>query len=116
MRNESSIAQFPTDRRRAAPVVFVRAELSRILDIYGRMVAAGHWRDYAIDGGATEARFSIFRRASEMPVYSVVKRPGGAARQGAWSLHGMDGRVLRRGHDLAAVLAPLERRLLKLVD
>lgn len=113
---ETSIAHFPADRSRAMSVVFSRVELCRILDIYGRMVAAGHWRDYAIDGGAREAGFAIFRRASEMPLYRIVKRPDAAARQGAWSLLGMDGRILRRGHELSAVLAPLERRLLNLVD
>ena len=94
---------------------FDRAELTRILDLYGRMVAAGHWRDYAIDLGREAAVFSAFRRATERPECSIEKRPALRQRQGMWALIGESGAVLKRGHDLAAVLAPVERRLLKIV-
>ena len=90
-------------------------ELSRILDLYGRMVAAGHWRDYAIDLGRDVAVFSAFRRATERPELRVEKRPALRNRQGMWALMGEGGAVLKRGHDLAPVLAPVERRLIKLV-
>ncbi|MBU3076485.1 DUF2794 domain-containing protein [Sphingomonas quercus] len=97
-------------------VGFDRAELSRILDLYGRMVAAGHWRDYAIDLGREAAVFSCFRRAAERPEFRIEKRPALRSRQGMWSLIGEAGAVLRRGHELSPVLAPVERRLLKLVE
>jgi hypothetical protein len=97
-------------------VVFERAELDRIMQLYGRMVAAGHWRDYAIDHGATLATFSAFRRASERPEYRIVKDPALRARQGQYALLGEAGAVLKRGAELPSVLAPLERKLLKLVD
>jgi hypothetical protein len=99
----------------AAQVGFDRPELQRILDLYGRMVAAGHWRDYAIDLGRDAAVFSCFRRTAENPEIRIEKRPALRHRQGMWALVGEGGAVLRRGHDLGPVLAPVERRLLKLV-
>jgi len=80
------------------------------------MVAAGKWRDYAIDLGRDAATFSAFRRASERPEYRIVKDPALRARQGMWALLGEGGAVLKRGHDLAPVLAPVERKLMKLVE
>jgi hypothetical protein len=97
-------------------VGFDRLELTRILDLYGRMVAAGHWRDYAIDLGRDAAVFAAFRRAAERPELRVEKRPAMRGRQGMWALIGEGGAVLKRGHELGPVLAPVERRLLKLVD
>ncbi|HWL46883.1 MAG TPA: DUF2794 domain-containing protein [Sphingomonadaceae bacterium] len=96
-------------------VGFDRLELGRILDLYGRMVIAGHWRDYAIDLGRDAAVFSAFRRAAERPEVRIEKRPALRARQGMWALVGEAGAVLKRGHELHSVLAPVERRLVKLV-
>lgn len=95
---------------------FHRTELAVILNLYGRMVAAGEWRDYAIDHLRDHAVFSIFRRAAEHPIYRVEKRPRDARRQGTWSVVGMDGRILKRGHDLRQVLRVLERKLIRSVD
>ncbi|MBA3897827.1 MAG: DUF2794 domain-containing protein [Sphingomonadaceae bacterium] len=101
---------------KAAPQIgFERAELSRILDLYGRMVSAGHWRDYAIDLGRDAAVFSAFRRSAERPEVRIEKRPALRHRQGQWALVGEGGAVMRRGHELGPVLAPVERRLMKLV-
>ncbi len=97
-------------------VAFNRLELDRILSLYGRMVAAGHWRDYALDLGTKTASFSAFRRTAENPEIRIVKDPGLRLKQGEWALYGEGGIVLKRGHDLAGVLAPIERRLLKLVE
>ena len=93
-----------------------RLELTRILDVYGRMVAAGQWRDYAMDFDRDVASFCAFRRAAERPEVRIEKRPALHQRQGMWALIGEGGAVLKRGHELATVLAPLERRLLKRVD
>jgi hypothetical protein len=95
---------------------FERVELSRIMDLYGRMVAAGQWRDYAIDLNRDVAIFSAFRRTAERPEYRIEKRPALRHRQGMWALIGEAGAVLRRGQELAGILAPVERRLLKIVD
>ena len=100
----------------ALQVGFDRDELMRILDIYGRMVAAGLWRDYAMDFSKEAAVFSAFRRAAERPEARIEKRPALRARQGMWALIGEAGQVLKRGHELPGVLFPLERRLLKVVD
>jgi hypothetical protein len=97
-------------------VGFDRLELQRILDLYGRMVAAGLWRDYAIDFGRDAASFCGFVRAAERPQARIEKRPALRNRQGMWALFGEAGQVLKRGHELAGVLSPLERKLLKLVD
>lgn len=86
-----------------------------ILNLYGRMVQAGEWRDYAIDGLRDRAVFSVFRRASEMPVYRVVKQPAAANRQGQYAVTGSAGQILKRGRELPQVLRVLDRKLLKLV-
>jgi hypothetical protein len=99
-----------------ARIVFDRAELESILQLYGRMVAAGEWRDYAIDFSNREAVFSAFRRASERPEFRLIKDPALRMKQGQYSLIGEAGQTLRRGNDLLSVLAPAARRLLKLVD
>lgn len=100
----------------AETVNFHRTELSLILSLYGRMVAAGEWRDYGISGLREVAIFSVFRRTAEQPMYRIEKRPKLASRQGAFAVIGMDGRVLRRGHDLKTVLRVLERKLIRPVD
>lgn len=97
-------------------VGFDREELSRILDLYGRMVAAGLWRDYAMDLGRDAAVFSAFRRATERPEYRIEKRPALRRKQGQWALVGEGGAVLKRGHELSGVLAPLERKLVRVVE
>lgn len=100
----------------ALQIGFDRPELMRILDLYGRMVAAGEWRDYAMDFGKDAASFSAFRRAAERPQARIEKRPALRNRQGMWTLFGEAGQVLKRGHELPGVLFPLERRLLKVVE
>ncbi len=112
---DGNIVPFPGS---AAPrqVCFERAELMRILDLYGRMVAAGEWRDYAMDFSRDFAAFAAFRRTAEVPQMRVEKRPALRLRQGMWTLFGEHGQVLKRGHELAGVLAPVERRLLKVVS
>ena len=97
-------------------VGFDRFELNRIVDLYGRMVAAGLWKDYAIEFRPDAASFWAFRRAAERPEYRIEKRPALRARQGQWALIGEAGQVLKRGHELGPVLAPLERRLMKIVN
>lgn len=97
-------------------VTYHRTELSVILAVYGRMVALGIAKDYAIDHLSDQAVFSIFRRAAETPMYRVEKRPKDARRQGAYSVVGMDGQILKRGHELAQVMKVLERKLIKAVD
>jgi hypothetical protein len=106
----------PLPLRAPGQVGFERAELTRILDLYGRMVAAGHWKDYAIQLGRDAAIFAAFRRAAERPEFRVEKRPALRNRQGMWALVNEAGAVLKRGHELGPVLAPIERRLMKLVE
>jgi hypothetical protein len=101
---------------RPSQVGFERPELTRILDLYGRMVAAGHWKDYAIQLDSDAAIFACFRRTAERPEFRIEKRPALRNRQGMWALVGEAGAVLKRGHDLGPVLAPVERRLMKLVE
>lgn len=108
------ITPFPFTSR-LNQVGFERVELTQILNLYGRMVAAGNWRDYAIDLGSDAAIFSAFRRATERPEYRIEKRPDLRNKQGQWVLVGEGGAVLKRGHELGPVLAPVERKLMKLV-
>ncbi|MEW6256407.1 MAG: DUF2794 domain-containing protein [Pseudomonadota bacterium] len=94
-----------------ARVTFDRRELDRILDLYGRMVAAGEWRDYALDFLKDRAVFSIFRRAMDVPLYRIEKDPRLARKQGAYSVVSQTGLILKRGHELPRVLAVLEKPL-----
>ncbi len=96
---------------REARVTFDRRELDHILDLYGRMVALGEWRDYAIDFGRDRAVFSIFRRAAEVPIYRIEKDPRLARKQGAYTVVSQTGLILKRGHELARVLQVLEKPL-----
>jgi Protein of unknown function (DUF2794) len=99
----------PLSRRGA--IAFDRRELSQILDIYGRKVASGEWRDYAIDTLREKAVFSVFRRASETPLYRIEKAPKLSRRQGAYSVIAATGLILKRGSDLGRVLRALDRGL-----
>ena len=98
-------------RRAQAPVGFERRELEMILRLYGRMVAANEWRDYAIDHMADRAVFSVFRRTSEVPLFRIVKDPSLARRQGAYSVVAASGMILKRGHELARVLTVFDKQL-----
>ena len=92
-------------------VTFDRRELGELLNLYGRMVAAGEWRDYAIDFLKDRAEFSVYRRSTEVPLYRIVKDPALARRQGAYSIVAATGRVLKRGSDLANLLRLLDKPL-----
>jgi len=97
-------------------VAFHRTELSVILSLYGRMVAAGEWRDYGISCLREVAVFSVFRRTAEIPLYRIEKRPKLRAKQGMYAVIGANGQVLKRGHDLKSVLGVLERKLIRVVE
>ena len=107
---------FPLSARLSEEVSFDRRELGLILALYGRMVAAGEWRDYAISCLRDVAVFSVFRRTAENPLYRVEKCPRLRARLQLYAIVGMDGQIVRRGPDLAAVLKVLERKLIRPVD
>lgn len=108
------VVPFPS-RSPVLQVGFDRLELSHIFDLYGRMVAAGKWKDYAVGFERDAATFAAFRRASERPEFVIEKRPDLRNKQGQWALISEHGAVLKRGNELAPVLAPVERRLMKLV-
>jgi len=97
-------------------VAFHRTELSVILSLYGRMVAAGEWRDYGISMLRDVAVFAVFQRTAENPLYRIEKRPKLQHKQGQYSVIGMNGQILKRGSDLKTVLRILERKLIKAVD
>jgi Protein of unknown function (DUF2794) len=101
----------PAPAEAARQIVFNRHELSAILAVYGRKVASGEWRDYAIDLNRDKAIFSVFRRASEFPLYRIEKDPKLARKQGAYSVVAAGGLIMKRGHDLARVLDVLDKRL-----
>ncbi|MGI6855983.1 DUF2794 domain-containing protein [Mesorhizobium sp. 1B3] len=112
-RDESAILiPFQARRERSdMPVTFNRRELDQILRLYGQMVAANEWRDYAIDHLSDRAVFSVFRRASETPLFQIVKDPRLARKQGAYSVIAATGLILKRGHELARVLGFFDRKL-----
>ena len=101
---------------RQATVFFERRELERLLSLYGRMVAAGEWRDYGMDGLRDCAVFSVFRRSSEAPLYRIEKHPAMARKQGAWAIVGHGGHVLKRGHELEQVLRFFDKGRFSVVD
>lgn len=100
----------------SGPVFFDRRELDRILKVYGRMVAAGQWRDYAMTGGKTHAEFVVFRRHGDAPLYRIEKRPALRLKQGQWAVIGEGGHVLKRGRDLALVLRVFDSRKFTVVE
>ncbi len=109
-----SVMRMPATSAAGAPparVTFDRRELDRILDLYGRMVALGEWRDYAIDFTRDRAVFAIFKRAMDTPLFRIEKDPRLARRQGAYSVVSQTGLVLKRGRELPQVLAVLEKPL-----
>ena len=116
-REATASSHSPTNqsKRTPPPATFDRRELNAILDLYGRKVAEGEWRDYAIDMGREKATFSIFRRTSEIPLLRIEKTPKLARKQGAYSVIAATGHILKRGHDLRVVLRVLEKsvRLVK---
>ena len=111
--------QTPTPFKKTDPnekVAFDRRELGVILGLYGRMVAAGEWRDYAISFRRDHAVFAVFRHTAETPLYRIEKRPKFRNRQGQYALIGTDGQILKRGSDLKTVLRQLERKLIRAVE
>lgn len=103
------VAERPITEKPAGCVTFDRRELDRILNLYGRMVALGEWRDYAIDFMRERAVFSIFRRSTEVPIYRIEKDPRLSRKQGAYTVVTQTGLILKRGHDLARVIAVLDK-------
>jgi len=101
----------PARRVSGPPVTFSRREISRILDLYGRKVAAGEWRDYAIEFLKDRAVFCVFRRSSEVPLYRIEKNPKLERRQGAYSVISQTGLIVRRGRELDRVLRAIDRSL-----
>jgi hypothetical protein len=98
----------PQPPRQKPYVGFDRRELHTILNLYGRKVAAGDWRDYAIDFLKDRALFSVYKRTSERPLYVIEKNPRLRHKQGQYMVTIEDGRVLKRGHELETVLRVLE--------
>ncbi|MGR3514415.1 MAG: DUF2794 domain-containing protein [Paracoccaceae bacterium] len=108
--------KFPKAHVISEQIAFDRRELGVILGLYGRMVSTGEWRDYGMSFLKDVAVFSIFRRTAEHPIYRIEKRPKLRDKQGMYAVIGMDGRILKRGHDLKTVLRVLERKLIRAVD
>lgn len=117
---DSTITQFHSnsyntqssrDQAHYERVAFTKDELQAILNLYGRMVASGEWKDYAMDFLSDKAVFSVFRRASEVPLYKIEKTPKMASKQGAFSITAATGLILRRGNDLSRVLNVLEKKM-----
>ncbi|MEO0774471.1 MAG: DUF2794 domain-containing protein [Pseudomonadota bacterium] len=108
--------QSPFPNQQPQQVTFHRTELSVILSLYGRMVAAGEWRDYGISHLRDVAVFSVFRRTAENPLYRIEKRPKLRGRQGQYAVIGLDGQILKRGSELRTVLRVLERKLIRAVE
>lgn len=98
------------------PVFFDRKELDLILRVYGRMVAAAEWRDYAMAGHRDVAEFAVFRRSGDAPLYRIEKRPALRLKQGQWAVIGEGGHVLRRGRELAQVLRVFDSRKFTIVN
>ena len=106
-----ALAAHPIEKSEPSAIGFSRTELDQILRVYGRKVAAGEWRDYAIDHLAERAVFSVFRRASEVPLFRIVKQPRPARRQGPYAVIAAGGMILKRGHDLGKVLRAIDGRI-----
>jgi len=111
-----SLDPHSSDVQQAGPVFFDRQELGLVLRVYGRMVAAGEWRDYAMIGHKDVAEFAVFRRSGDAPLYRIEKRPALRLKQGQWAVIGEGGHVLKRGRDLAQVLRVFDSRKFTVVE
>lgn len=117
MKNDQNVIYMRQGKgHKPAQTAFDRFELMSILNVYGRMVSAGLWKDYAMDFEADFAQFSVYQRASEQPLYRIIKEPTLAQKQGIWRVLGSDGQVLKRGHDLDKILNIFHKKLIKAVD
>lgn len=114
--NAQAPTPFPHKSKFPEKVAFNRIEIGTIMGLYGRMVAAGEWRDYGMSFLKDVAVFSVFRRTAEFPLYRIEKRPKLRQKQGMYSVVGMDGQILKRGQNLKTVLQVLERKLIRVVD
>ena len=99
----------------ADTVFFNRQEFQSILNLYGKMVASGHWKDYAMDGNREEAVFSVYRHSHDHPLYRIIKTPKRAKKQGAYSISSAQGKILKRGHDIDLLLRYFNKALIKLI-
>ena len=109
------VRRSPSSRNLSDRMIFTRKEFGEILPVYGRMVAAGQWRDYDISCHRNSAVFSIFRRAWETPIYRIEKRVDPRSRKNLYLVIGLDGRIIRRGHELRSVLGVFDQKLLRIV-
>ncbi len=117
MKNDQNVLYLRHGKaQKPAQTAFDRYELMAILNVYGRMVSAGLWKDYAMDFEADFAQFSVYQRASEQPLYRIVKEPALAQKQGAWRVLGSDGQVLKRGQQLDNILKLFNKKLIKAVE
>lgn len=114
--NAQSPTPFPRNVKLPEKVAFTRQEIGTIMGLYGRMVAAGEWRDYGMSFLKDVAVFSVFRRTAEFPLYRIEKRPKLRMKQGMYAVVAMDGQILKRGQNLKTVLQVLERKLIRIVD
>lgn len=118
MTEQSTIIPFQNAARRGsaqASTFFERGEFEAILNIYGKMVASGYWKDYAISGSRDIATFAVHQKASEKPIFRITKTPSLTHKQGAFAIHSSQGQILKRGHELGQVLKYFEKKLIKLV-
>ncbi|HEY1071288.1 DUF2794 domain-containing protein [Brevundimonas sp.] len=111
-----SLDPHSSDVQQSGPVFFDRSELGLVLRVYGRMVATGEWRDYAMIGHRDVAEFAVFRRSGDAPLYRIEKRPALRLKQGQWAVIGEGGHVLKRGRDLAQVLRVFDSRRFTVVE
>ena len=120
MNNQSTIIPFNEarlypDQKRPSSLFFDRPEFEQILNIYGKMVASGFWKDYAISATKDDVTFAVFKRASERPLFRITKTPALAHKQCAFAIHSAQGQIVKRGHELCQVLKYFEKKLIKLI-
>jgi hypothetical protein len=119
MTDHTTIIPFSTSHQgksQSVNIFFERKEFEAILNIYGKMVASGHWKDYAISGSEDEAIFAVFQKASERPIYRITKTPALKNKQGAYAIMDSQGQILKRGQELRQVLKHFDKKLIKLVQ
>ena len=123
MNNQSTIIPFHEVRQNAGSnkqfiprqIFFERPEFEQILNIYGKMVSSGYWKDYAVSATKDVVTFAVFRRASERPLFKITKTPALSHKQGAFAIHSAQGQIVKRGHELPQVLKYFEKKLIKLI-
>jgi len=93
---------------------FNKKELGEILNIYGAMVSKGEWKDYAIFINQNVVGFDIYRKATEKPLFQIIKNLKSKVGQ-KYLLKDQSGKIIKYSSELKNIITVLNKRNLRLI-